>query len=76
MNFGPSMLNVTCRCGHNADADEFFHTRLGVELPRGQFQCRKCGHAWKIVAKTPAKVMPSGFVMPGERGIVECDPLL
>jgi len=42
-------MNITCKCGHTADIDDFCRTLLFGELPKGQFQCPGCGEAWKRV---------------------------
>lgn len=74
--FGPSMMNVTCQCGHTADADEFFTTRLGKRVPPGEFHCRSCRKAFKVVSVGKPIVTPSGFVIPPDRKIVEIDAML
>lgn len=42
-------INLTCKCGHTADLDEFCRTTIGGELPAGQFQCPACQVAWRRV---------------------------
>ncbi len=42
-------INITCKCGHTADLEEFCRTPIGGELPPGHFQCPRCGEAWKRV---------------------------
>ena len=40
-------MQITCRCGHQADMDEFSRTLISGDLPPGQFQCPSCGVAWQ-----------------------------
>jgi ssDNA-binding Zn-finger/Zn-ribbon topoisomerase 1 len=56
MCFGPGggvmalgFVNVTCKCGHVADLDEFCRTPVFGELPKGEYQCPACGYAFKRV---------------------------
>jgi hypothetical protein len=63
-------FGIRCRCGHEAPIDSFTTTAAGVDLPRGQYQCRACGDAWAVRAVAPAWVSPSGFVMPPQLGCV------
>ena len=54
---------VTGSCGHTRPFDE-------VCVARDEFVCPVCGHWWRVIQSAP-EVMPSGFIMPGERKVVE-----
>ena len=41
------MINITCSCGHTNDLLAFTSTLVFGDLPPGQFQCPKCGIAWR-----------------------------
>jgi hypothetical protein len=40
-------MNITCRCGHEADLLAFCKTPLFGELPKGHYQCPACKISWK-----------------------------
>ena len=72
---GPSMMNVKCRCGHEADYMEFRATPISGELPSGHMQCPTCRRAWTVQRGKP-RVGWSGMILPGESQIVELNPTL
>ena len=42
------MMTITCgNCGAVEDIDKWTVTALGVELPRGQYQCPRCRYAFQ-----------------------------
>ena len=75
LNLGPSMMNVICRCGHEADFMEFRSTPVGGELPRGHMQCPSCNRAWTVKTGKPS-IGWSGMVLPGKTEIVDLSPTL
>lgn len=70
------MYRITCRCGHSADFDEFCTTPSGVELPRNEFQCRRCFKAWRIEAVGEGWTTPEGLYIPPDRKCVAILPRL
>lgn len=67
------MLNgfgITCKCGHVDDMDNFTRTISGIDLPDGDYQCPKCGEAWRVVADGQATVFDDGYVIPAQRKIL------
>ena len=73
---GPSGLDMTCgRCGHVADFEEFTRRPVSGELPMGRTQCPKCGLAVER-KQGRGRVLPSGFVMPGDVRLVEVGGVL
>jgi hypothetical protein len=67
----PSGLGVGCRCGYLGDSEEFFHSPMGLELPKGHFQCPKCGWAF---TRGPVEKDRWGII--GDHRIVEVEALL
>lgn len=70
-----SMCSITCRCGHEADFEEFQRTPVGGDTPRGQYQCPKCNRRWTY-HQAPGKHYDSGLFIPGKRTLVELSPSL
>jgi hypothetical protein len=64
-------MNITCKCGHEADFDEFRRTPVTGELPAGEYQCPKCRRAWTLRMVTPCTVGWSGMILPGKSAVVE-----
>jgi hypothetical protein len=62
IEFGPSLCNITCRCGHSADIDLFCQTPVAGTLPPAHFQCPSCKVAWHH-EKTPIIVTAWGGVI-------------
>jgi hypothetical protein len=63
-------MHLTCgACGHEADLDEFTRTPIGGALPKNIFQCPRC-HIAIEKRHGPARVLDSGFVMPGKVELV------
>jgi ribosomal protein S27AE len=41
-------MNMTCgKCGKTSDIEEWVKRPLSGELPRDEFQCPRCGYAFK-----------------------------
>lgn len=70
-----SYVTLHCRCGHEADIDEFCRTPVGGELPRGHYQCPQCRRAWSV-RRGPPRVGWSGMVLPGETIIEDEAPCM
>jgi hypothetical protein len=66
---GPSMVNITCACGHEADFMEFRTSPVAGELPRHTYQCPKCKKAWKVQCGKPWKGW-SGMILPGKTEVI------
>lgn len=64
-------MNIRCKCGHEADYEDFQSTPVSGELPRGEFQCPACRRAWTVKTITPPKIGWSGMVLPGKTAVVE-----
>lgn len=63
---------LTCKCGHQADLDSFCRTEFFGELPPGQFQCPRCGHAWKR-HESEHRIITAGsesMIIPGKVEII------
>ncbi|QBC45875.1 hypothetical protein C1H71_20240 (plasmid) [Iodobacter fluviatilis] len=56
-------MQISCKCGHCADFEDFTKTLTG-NLPLGQFQCPKCGRAWRLVQDQAAHISKYGFYYP------------
>lgn len=69
-------MQISCKCGHSADFDEFSRSSLGIELPRGTFQCPACRYAWKIVPDGYARMTEDGYVIPPKSKLVQCEGYL
>jgi hypothetical protein len=54
-------MNITHPCGHDADFESSC-------IERDRFRCPACGLRWRV-RTGPARLLPSGFVMPGDRSI-------
>lgn len=74
--FGPSLCNLRCRCGHEADFDHFCRTPVSGDLPPGHHQCPACRRAWTYRPTGPSSVGWSGLVIPPPVEAVELPPLL
>ena len=73
---GPSGMDIKCGlCGHVADFEEFTRRPVSGDLPKGMVQCPKCGMALER-RQGRARVLPSGFVMPGDVRMVEVGGVL
>lgn len=59
-----SNVNWTCANGHTQSLEEATRS-----MPSKQFRCVTCGFHLQLVDGKPT-VLPSGFVMPGERKAV------
>lgn len=65
-----SSFFITCGyCGHTDDFDNFCRTPINGKLPKNTFQCPRCKRAFHREIG-PAKVLSSGFVVPGDVKIV------
>lgn len=60
----PFML-MTCRCGHQADIDEFTRTPVTGELPKNVFQCPRCHLAVERKVTGPGTLYDSGLFVSG-----------
>jgi hypothetical protein len=69
------MCSITCKCGHEADYEEFQSTPIGGVLPRDEYQCPKCRRRWRY-DQAPGKRYESGFYIPGKRKLEELSPTL
>lgn len=60
-------MTINHPCGHEADFD-------ASVIARDRFQCPACGLRWRV-RTAPPRLLPSGFVMPGDRAIeIEARP--
>lgn len=64
---GESYCNLTCRCGHTADLDEFKRTPINGELPADTFQCPACRRAWRMVVVKESRWLEGGLYIPPGR---------
>ena len=65
-----SYCEMTCgNCGHVDDLESFCTTPITGDLPRNEYQCPKCRHAFRKSFGKPT-VYASGFVMPGPVSLV------
>lgn len=63
-------MKITCgSCGHTGSIDDFCRTSVFGELPKNQYQCPGCQLAIER-RMGEARLLPSGFVMPGKIEIV------
>lgn len=56
------MCSVSGPCGHESPLEQAWQSR-------DHYQCPQCGLGWYFV-QAPARILPSGFVIPGERTLV------
>jgi hypothetical protein len=69
-------MTVTCgRCGDEAGIEAWTVRPVSGVLPRDVFQCPTCGFAFER-RQGPARVLASGFVMPGEVKLVPVGAVL
>jgi hypothetical protein len=60
-----SMMLLSCgKCGHTADFEEFCHTPIAGELPRGTHQCPACRKAWRMEKTSPGKWLNAELYIP------------
>jgi len=76
MKLGESYCNLICKCGHEADYDEFCRTPIRGELPKGHHQCPRCHRAWTLVTKGKATLGWSGMVLPPDLVVEPISPSL
>lgn len=58
-------MTITCgSCGFCGDFETFINTPIGGALPRGQFQCPTCNHAWRLQGKGNGTQHRSGLYIP------------
>lgn len=74
-------VSLTCwHCGAEAPLDDFCRTPVGGDLPRGQFQCPKCGNAAqrREVERGETIKGRNGATMyiPGRLALVPCEARL
>lgn len=62
-----SMCLLSCKCGHEADFEEFQRTEITGDLRAGTFQCPKCRHAWRMEAIAAGTLYESGLYIPATR---------
>lgn len=72
-----SMMLLKCaKCGHEADFEEFCHTPITGDLPRGTHQCPNCKRAWRMEKIEPDRIYDCGLIIPGKRAAVSIPTIL
>lgn len=73
-------MTITCgECGQEAAIDAWTRTPVSGELPRGQYQCPRCGYAFQRREVTPGQVYRLRGELcriPGKIRLVPCDSRL
>ena len=71
-----SMCLLTCKCGHEADIEEFQQTPITGKLPCGTYQCPSCRKAWRMESQGKGEFYPSGLYIPAKRNAVSIPTML
>lgn len=66
-------VNIRCGlCGHENDFDLFCMTAMGLPLPKFNYQCPSCNHAWQLARVAPPTINQHGQILPPKLAVVAC----